>query len=235
MAIGIAVIYRTKNGDFYSFYVFFHEFFADLVTFWRISAKINELLPFILCCLRPCLCLYCCCGSPFCCWHCDVPIVSAAVASSMLFLASLFLQGSLLLIASILCWRSCCCFHSCCCLGSCCCKQSWYCVLYVPDGFRCWSLCYCWRSWCNHLCCWCFCCSSRTCCCWQSCCYVLHYRTTVSDYDYWTVIFSAIELSEYRILYWRIQGTIGYRIKASIYRTIGYRTQKKLSVAHLWK
>ncbi len=36
--------------------VFFHEFFTDLVTFWWISAKINELLPFILCWLRPCLC-----------------------------------------------------------------------------------------------------------------------------------------------------------------------------------
>jgi hypothetical protein len=32
----------------------------------------------------------------------------------------------------------------------------------------------------------------------------------------------------------RIQETIGYRIKASIYWTIGYWTQKKLSVAHLW-
>jgi hypothetical protein len=27
-------------GIFYSFYVFFHEFFADLVTFWQISAKL---------------------------------------------------------------------------------------------------------------------------------------------------------------------------------------------------
>ncbi len=34
-------------------------------------------------------------------------------------------------------------------------------------------------------------------------------------------------LSNYRISYWQI------RIKATIYRTIGYRTHKKLSVAHL--
>ncbi len=54
--------------------------FAVLATFWRISAKTNELLAFILCCWRSCWCYYCCCGSPFCCWHCVVPIVSAAVA-----------------------------------------------------------------------------------------------------------------------------------------------------------
>jgi hypothetical protein len=40
-------------------------------------------------------------------------------------------------------------------------------------------------------------------------------------------------LSEYQIWYWRTQETIGYWIKASLYQTIGYRTQKKLSVAHL--
>ncbi len=40
MIIGIAEIYRTKNG----------ESFAVLTTFWRISAKTNELLAFILCC-----------------------------------------------------------------------------------------------------------------------------------------------------------------------------------------
>jgi hypothetical protein len=35
MAIGTAEIYRTKNAEF-----FFHEFFAVLTTFWRISAKL---------------------------------------------------------------------------------------------------------------------------------------------------------------------------------------------------
>ncbi len=57
---------------------------------------------------------------------------------------------------------------------------------------------------------------------------------TLSDYDYRNLIFSAMELAEYWISYLRIQETIGYRIKALIYQTFGYRTQKKLSVAHLW-
>jgi hypothetical protein len=39
MAIRTAEIYWTKNGDFYTFYVVFHEFFAVLTTFWRIFAK----------------------------------------------------------------------------------------------------------------------------------------------------------------------------------------------------
>jgi hypothetical protein len=37
---------------------------------------------------------------------------------------------------------------------------------------------------------------------------VLAVAIGLSDYGYWTVIFSAIELSEYLISYWRIQGTI---------------------------
>jgi hypothetical protein len=45
-------------GNFYSFYIFLHEFFAVLTTFWRISAKTHELLASILCCWRP----YCAVG-----------------------------------------------------------------------------------------------------------------------------------------------------------------------------
>jgi hypothetical protein len=44
MAVGTAEIYQTKIGIFWSFYFFFQEFFAILMTFWRISAKTNELL-----------------------------------------------------------------------------------------------------------------------------------------------------------------------------------------------
>ncbi len=76
----------------------------------------------------------CCCVSPFCCWRCDVPIVSAAVGPSILLPASLCLQTSLLLMVSILCWRSCCYFHSFCCLHSCwswCLYFSWW--LYILD------------------------------------------------------------------------------------------------------
>jgi hypothetical protein len=58
MAIGITYIYRTKNREFTLLYVFLHEFFAALTTFWRISAKIQELLASILCCSRP----YCALG-----------------------------------------------------------------------------------------------------------------------------------------------------------------------------
>jgi hypothetical protein len=98
-------------GKFYSCYVFLHEFFAVLTTFWRIYAKSHELLASILCCW--CLgSLYyfwhpCCCGSPFCCWLCNVPIVSAAVGlrpcywpPSML-LASLHAVGGFTGFASI--------------------------------------------------------------------------------------------------------------------------------------
>ncbi len=82
-----------------------------------------------MCCWAPCWCLYCCwlvsiyfwhpyCyGSPFCCWCCDVPIVSATVSLPPCC-SQLHLQASLLLVASILCWRSCCCFNSCCCFSA---------------------------------------------------------------------------------------------------------------------
>jgi hypothetical protein len=63
---------------------------------------------------------------------------------------------------------------------------------------------------------------------------------TIRLSDYWTkaiglYFFYAIELSEYQIPYWRIQETIGYLIKASIYQTIGYRTQKSISCPPLGK
>ncbi len=54
-------------------------------------------------------------GSPFCCWCCDVLIVSATISLPPCC-SQLHLQASLLLVESILCWRSCCCFNSCCCL-----------------------------------------------------------------------------------------------------------------------
>ncbi len=86
-------------------------------------------------CRGPCWCFYCCwlvsiyfwhpyCyGSPFCCWCCDVPNVSATVSLPPCC-SQLHLQASLLLVASILCLRSCCCFNSCCCLLFCCCERS---------------------------------------------------------------------------------------------------------------
>ncbi len=52
-------------------------------------------------------------------------------------------------------------------------------------------------------------------------------RITLSDYGYRTFFL----LSNYQKIEYR---TIGYQIKASIYQTIRYGTQKKLSVAHLW-
>ncbi len=102
------------------FYVIFHEFFAILMTCWRISSKKMSF------------------------WHScgavGVPAEASTVAAglpsavdavmfllsqllwppSMLLLASLFFAR----IASILCWRSCCCFHSCCSQRSCCCERS---------------------------------------------------------------------------------------------------------------
>jgi hypothetical protein len=145
-----------------------------------------------MCCWGPCWCLYCCwlvsiyfwhpyCyGSPFCCWCCDVPIVSATVSLPQCC-SQLHLQASLLLVASILCWRSCCCFNSCCCLLFCCCEQS-------SDN-----------------------------------------RTMAIGLSF----FSAFELSEYRI--GQLKKVSDYQIsdQASIYRTTGYQTQKKLAVAHL--
>jgi hypothetical protein len=64
------------------------------------------------------------------------------------------------------------------------------------------------------------------------------YYTIGSDYGYRTFfLLSNYRKIEYRIgdsrNYWTI-GYHGYQIKASIYRTIRYGTQKKLSVAHLW-
>ncbi len=88
---------NKKWGIFPLFYVFLHKFFAILTTFWRFSAKTHEflaskiaLLASILCCWCPSCFLYscwlvstswhpCCSGSPFYCWSCDVPIVSAIV------------------------------------------------------------------------------------------------------------------------------------------------------------
>jgi hypothetical protein len=60
----------------------------------------------------------------------------------------------------------------------------------------------------------------------------------LSDYGYRTIIFfwypGYRTIGIYcRISDWRIRETIGYRINATIYRTNGYRTHKKLSVAHL--
>ncbi len=60
----------------------------------------------------------------------------------------------------------------------------------------------------------------------------------VSDYGYRTVIFfccRTIRISNIVLANSRNYRTIGYRIKASIYRTIGHWTQKKLSGAHLWR
>jgi hypothetical protein len=37
----------------------------------------------------------------------------------------------------------------------------------------------------------------------------MYYTIRITDYGYWTVIFSAIELSEYQISYWRTQETSG--------------------------
>jgi hypothetical protein len=90
-------------GIFFTFYVFFHEFFAVLTTFWRISAQ-----------KKSCWRSFSAVGVPA-----DASAVVAGLPSAvdavmfllsqmlwpptMLLPASLFLQGSLLLIASILC------------------------------------------------------------------------------------------------------------------------------------
>jgi hypothetical protein len=61
-------------------------------------------------------------------------------------------------------------------------------------------------------------------------------RITLSDYGYRTVIFfcyQTIGISNIVLTNSRNYRAIGYRIKASIYRTIGYCNQKKLSVANL--
>jgi hypothetical protein len=67
-------------------------------------------------------------------------------------------------------------------------------------------------------------------------------RITLSDYQtirLWLLDCKIFLLSNYQnisnivLANSRNYRTIGNRIKASIYRTIGYRTQKKLSVAHL--
>ncbi len=65
------------------------------------------------------------------------------------------------------------------------------------------------------------------------------YWTGLSDYGYWTEIFFWYQIigisNRYRIVLANSRNyrTIRYRIKTSIYRTIGYQTRKKLSVAHV--
>jgi hypothetical protein len=61
-------------------------------------------------------------------------------------------------------------------------------------------------------------------------------RITLSDYGFRNVIivcYRAIGISNNVLANSRNYRTIGYQIKASIYRNIGYQTQKKLPVAHL--
>jgi hypothetical protein len=105
MAIGLLKYIKQKVGIFYTFYVVFHEFFAVLTTFWRISTK--KMSSWRSCCAD---------GFPA-----DASTVVASLPSaveavmlllsqllwppSMLLPASQFLQGFLLLIVSILCWR----------------------------------------------------------------------------------------------------------------------------------
>ncbi len=63
-----------------------------------------------------------------------------------------------------------------------------------------------------------------------------YYTIGLSDGGYRTVIlfcYRKIGISNIVLANSRYYRTIGYRIKASIYWNIGYRTQKKLSVAHL--
>jgi hypothetical protein len=55
-----------------------------------------------------------------------------------------------------------------------------------------------------------------------------------SDCGYQLLFFTAVEKSNIGQANSVNYPTIGYRIKAAIYRAIGYRTHKKLSVAHLW-
>ena len=61
-------------------------------------------------------------------------------------------------------------------------------------------------------------------------------RRYYTDYGYRTAIFSAIELSEYRISYWPIQRTIVLSDIRSGPRSIGLSDiglRKKLAVVHL--
>jgi hypothetical protein len=51
--------------------------------------------------------------------------------------------------------------------------------------------------------------------------------------DLYFFCYRTIGISNIRLANSRNYLTVGYRIKASIYRTFGYRTQKKLSVAYL--
>jgi hypothetical protein len=67
---------------FYSFYVFLHEFFTVLTTFWRISAKTHELLAPILCCWHP----YCAVGVHI--------VLLASLLMLVLLLASLLFLAS---------------------------------------------------------------------------------------------------------------------------------------------
>jgi hypothetical protein len=134
----ISGIYRTKSWEFL---IFSTHFFMNFPPFWRPFGKFREhsgdvgvhivLMLSTLCCWQPCWCLYCCwlydflhpccCRSPFCSWHCDIPIVSAAVglpscccfivfASIPAFdgvhsvLAGLLLLSFLLLLAFLLLW-----------------------------------------------------------------------------------------------------------------------------------
>jgi hypothetical protein len=63
-----------------------------------------------------------------------------------------------------------------------------------------------------------------------------YYTIELSDYGFQTVFFfcyRTIGISNIVLANSRNYQTFGYQIKASIYRTNGYRTQKKLSVAHL--
>jgi hypothetical protein len=67
-------------GNFYSFCVFLHEFFAILMTFSQIFAETRELLASI----------------------CAVGVPSLLLLTSLLFLASLVLRVSLLLLTAVM-------------------------------------------------------------------------------------------------------------------------------------
>ncbi len=144
--------------NFYSLYIVLHEFVTVLMTFsadfrensWDVGVHIVLWVSLLMLVLLLASLYYFwhlfCCRSPFCCWHCDVSIVSAAVglppyfcrlncfckhpcflrhpycvggpvvATFLLLLAFLLLWAFMKLLNVACCWRYCCCLCHCCCL-----------------------------------------------------------------------------------------------------------------------
>ncbi len=164
------------------------------------------------------------------------------------------MQAIPILLPSLLSWPFCCCFHSCCCLHFCCCVQSPTIAVILADA-SCWRHC-CFLLSC---CCWHSCCCWPSCNCGNVvgfllllssllllmfllllisnlgctvCIYCTMRHIELLDYRITAIrvlFFSAIGISNNGLENSRNYRTIEYRIKATVYRTIGNRTQIKLS------